>query len=132
MSAHHVEEIEGQGQECIDAGLVLEYKNKQYPSNCSACFLVAKPCCTAPRLVVDYGKVNKRTQSHSSSLPTMDHNLERIPSCRYKTEMNKRSGLRQVDDTAGAREPLAFVSPQARVLKWLVMRFGVANVTAVL
>ena len=89
-------------QECIDAWLVLEYKNKQYPSSCSPCFLVAKLCSTGPRLVVDYGKVNKRTQSHSSSLPTMDHNLERISSCRYKTKMNKRSGLRQVDVTTGA------------------------------
>ena len=53
-------EIERQIQECIDAGLVLEYKDGDYPQHCSACFLVAKPRSTAKRLVVDYGELNKR------------------------------------------------------------------------
>ena len=37
-----VEEIERQIQECIDAGLVEEYKKGDYPHRCSPCFLVAK------------------------------------------------------------------------------------------
>ena len=37
------DEIERQIQECIDAGLVLEYKDEDYPQHCSPCFLVAKP-----------------------------------------------------------------------------------------
>ena len=45
------DEIERQIQECIDAGLVLEYKdgvnNGDYPGHCSPCFLVAKPGSTA-------------------------------------------------------------------------------------
>ena len=53
-----VEEIERQIQECIDAGLVEEYKHGDYPHHCSPCFLVAKPGSTALRLVVDYGEVN--------------------------------------------------------------------------
>ena len=56
-----VEEIEGQIQECIDAGLVEEYKKGGYPHHCSPCFLVAKPGSTALRLLVDYGEVNKKT-----------------------------------------------------------------------
>ena len=36
------DEIERQIQECIDAGLVLEYKDGDYPQHCSPCFLVAK------------------------------------------------------------------------------------------
>ena len=48
------DEIERQIQECIDAGLVLEYKDGDYPLHCSPCFLVAKPGSTAKRLVVDY------------------------------------------------------------------------------
>ena len=56
-----VEEIERQIQECIDAGLVEEYKKGDYPFLCSPCFLVAKPGSTALRLVVDYGDVNKKT-----------------------------------------------------------------------
>ena len=56
-----VEEIERQIQECIDAGLVEEYKKRDYPYHCSSCFLVSKPGSTALRLVVDYGEVNKKT-----------------------------------------------------------------------
>ena len=55
-----IEEIERQIQECIDAGLVEEYKKGDYPHHCSPCFLVAKPGSTAQRLVVDYGEVNKK------------------------------------------------------------------------
>ena len=42
-----VEEIERQIKECIDAGLVEEYKKGDYPHHCSPCFLVAKPGSTA-------------------------------------------------------------------------------------
>ena len=55
------DEIERQIQECIDAGLLLEYKDGDYPQHCSPCFLVAKPRSTAKRLVVDYGELNKKT-----------------------------------------------------------------------
>ena len=58
-----VEEIERQIQECIDAGLVEEYKKGNYPHHCSPCFLVAKPGSTALRLVIDYGEVYRKTQN---------------------------------------------------------------------
>ena len=48
------DEMERQIQECIDAGLVVGYKDGDYPQHCSSCFLVAKPGCTAKRLAVDY------------------------------------------------------------------------------
>ena len=57
-------ENERQIQECIDAGLVLEYKDGDYPQHCSPRFLVAKPGSTAKRLVVDYGELNKKTLNH--------------------------------------------------------------------
>ena len=38
-----VEEIERRIQECIDAGLLEEYKKECYRHHCSPCFLVAKP-----------------------------------------------------------------------------------------
>ena len=125
-----VEEIERQIQECIDAGLVEEYKQGDYPHHCSPCFLVAKPGSTALRLVVDYGEVNKKTQNHSGSIPNMENTLERIVKCRYKTKMDKRSGFWQVDLTAAAQELLAFITPKGRVFKWKVMPFGVANAPA--
>ena len=88
-----VEEIERQNQECIDAGLVEEYKQGDYPHHCSPCFLVAKPGWTALRLVVDYGEVNKKAQNHSGSIPNKENTLECIAKCRYKTKMDKRSGF---------------------------------------
>ena len=94
-----VEEIEGQIQECIDAGRVEEYKIKikaDYPHHCSPCFLVAKPGSTALRLVVDYGEVNKKAQNHPGSIPNMENSLERIAKCRYKTKMDKHSGFWQL------------------------------------
>ena len=125
-----VDEIERQIQECIDAGLVLEYKDGDYPLHCSPCFLVAKPGSTAKRLVVDYGELNKKTLNHSGSIPNMESTLEKIASCRYKTKMDKRSGFWQVDLTPNAQELLAFITPQGRVFKWKVMPFGVANAPA--
>ena len=91
-----IEEMERQIQECIDAGLVEEYKHGDYPRHCSPCFLVAKPGSTAMRLVADY---NKKTQNHSGSIPNMENTLERIAKCRFKTKMDKRSGFWQVDLT---------------------------------
>ena len=125
-----VEEIERQIQECIDAGLVEEYKKGNYPNHCSPCFLVAKPGSTALRLVVDYGEVNKNTQNHSGSIPNMKNTLERIAKCLYKTKMDKRGGFWQVDLTAAAQELLAFITPKGRVFQWKVMAFGVANAPA--
>ena len=78
-----VEEIERQIQECIDAGLVEEYKKGDYPHHCTPCFLIAKPGSTHLRLVVDYGEVNKKTQNHSGSILNMESTLERIAKCRY-------------------------------------------------
>ena len=129
-SKEHADEIEGQIQECIDAGHVLEYKDRDYPQHCSPCFLVAKPGSTAKRVVVDYGELNKKMLNHSGSIPNMESSLEKIASCRYKTKMEKRSGFWQVDLTPNAQELIAFITPQGRVFKWNVMPFGVANAPA--
>ena len=84
-------EIERQIQECIDAGLVLQYIDGDYPQHCSPCFLVAKPGSTAKRLVVDYGELTMKTLNHSGSISNMESTLEKMVSCRYKTKMDKRS-----------------------------------------
>ena len=125
-----VEEIQRQIQQCIDAGLMEEYKKGDYPHHCSPCFLVAKPGSTALPLVVDYVEVNKQSQNHSGSIPNMETSLERIAKCRYKTKMDKRSGFWQVDRTAAAQELLAFITPKGGVFKWKVMPLGVANAPA--
>ena len=92
-SKEQADEKERQIQECIDAGLVLEYKDGDYPQHCSPCFLVSKPGSTAKRLVVGYGELNMKTLNHSGSIPNMGSTLEKIASCRYKTKMDKGSGF---------------------------------------
>ena len=84
-----IDEIERQIQEFIDAGLVEEYKHGDYPRHCSPCSLVAKAGSTAMRLVVAYGKVTKKTQNHSGSIPNMENTLERIAKCRFKTKIGQ-------------------------------------------
>ena len=125
-----IDKIERQIQECIDAGLVEEYKHGDYPRHCSPCFLVAKPGSSAIRLVVDYGEVKEKTQNDSGSIPNMENTLERIAKCRFKTKMDKRSGFWQVDLTRAAQELLAFVTPKGRVFRWKVTPFGVADAPA--
>ena len=122
--------IKRQIQECINAGVVLQYKVGDYPQHWSPCFLVAKPGSTAKRLVLDYGELNKKTLNHSGSIPNMESTLEKIASCRYKTKMDKQSGFWQVDLEPSAQELPSFITPQGRVLKWMVMPFGVANAPA--
>ena len=92
-----IDEMESQIQECIDAGLVEEYKHGYFPRDCSPCLLVAKRGSTAMRLVADYGEVNKKTQNHSGSIPNMDNTLRRIVQCQFKTKMDKHSVYWQVD-----------------------------------
>ena len=93
--AHKVQadEIERQIQGCIDAGLVLEYQDGQYPLHCSPCFLVANPGSTAKPLVLDNGDLNKKTLNLSDSIANMESTPEKIASCRYKTKMDKQSGF---------------------------------------
>ena len=125
-----IDEIQRQIQECIDAGLVEEYKHEDYPRHCSPCFLVAKLGSIAMRLVVDYGEDNKKTTNHLGSIPNMENTLERISKCRFKTKMDKRSGFWQVDLTRAAQERLAFVTPKGHVFHWKVMPFGVPDAPA--
>ena len=114
----------------MDAPLVLEYRDGDYPQHCCPSLLVAKPGSTAKRLVVDYGELNKKTLNHSGSIPNMGSTLEKIASCRYKTKMDKGGGFWQVDVTPNAQELLAFITPQGRVFNWKVRPFGVANAPA--
>ena len=116
-------ETERQTQECIDAGLVLEYKNGDYPQHRSPCFLVAKPGSKAKRLVVDCRELNKKTLNHSDFIPNMESTLEKIASYCYKTKM---IWIRvwQVDSMPYAQELLAFIiMPQRGLFKWKVMPF---------
>ena len=76
-----IDKIERRIQEHMDARLVEEYIQGEYPRHCSPCFPVAKPGSTAMRLVVDYGEVKKKTQNHSGSIPNTENTVERITKC---------------------------------------------------
>ena len=71
-------EITCQIKECVEAGLVYEYKKTDYPNHCSPCFLVAKPGSTAKRLAVDYKKVKHKIKLHSGSLPLMENTAHTV------------------------------------------------------
>ena len=77
------DEIERQIQECIDAGLALEYRDGDYPQQCSPCFLVAKPWSTAKRLVVDYREpARTRASAGRSSSATEGSRCRSVSACR--------------------------------------------------
>ena len=88
-----IDRIERQIQKCIDAGLVEGYKQGDYPRHWGPCFPVGEPGSTAMHLVVDYGKVNKKTQNHSGSIPNMKTTIERIAKCQLKTKINRAQWL---------------------------------------
>ena len=98
-----VAEIECQIQECIDAGLVEEYKKGDYPQYCSPCLLAAKPGWTALLLVVDYGEVNKKTRNHSGSIRNMETPLSALgfPCYAYSIRQDTAGYGRIRQDTAG-------------------------------
>ena len=124
------DEMEQQMQECFHAGLTLEYQDGAYSQHPTRCFLVANPGSTTKRLVVDYAEPNKKSLHHSRSLSNMGSTVEKIASCRYKTQMDKRSGFWQVDLTPNDQELLTFNTPQARVFKRKLMPLGPANAPA--
>ena len=116
--------------ELVEVGMCQAYKDTEIPEHCSPCFLVAEPGSTAKRLVVDYRKLNKMIKLHARSLPVMENTIENAVLCKFKSKMDKRSGFWQVDLTEPAKELMAFRTPNGRVLRRLVMPFGIANAPA--
>ena len=110
----HVEEIERHIQECIDAGLVEEYKKGDYPRHCSPCLLVAKPGGTALQLVVDYGEVNMKSEKPPREYSQHGKHPGAYCQMPIQNQMDKRSRFWQVDLTAAAQELLPFITPKER------------------
>ena len=53
-----------------------------------------------------------------------------MPSCCYKTKMDKRSNFWQLELTPNAQELLPIITRHGRVFKWKAMPFGVGNAPA--
>ena len=61
---------------------------------------------------MDYEELNKKMLNQSRSILNTESTLKKIPSYRYKTKMDKRSGFWQVDLTSNAQELPAFITPR--------------------
>ena len=101
--------------ELVEAGMCEAYKDTEIPEHCSPCFLVGKPGSTAKRLVVDYRKLNKNIKVHAGSLRVMENTMENAASCKFKSKIDKRSGLWQLDLTERGKELMAIRTPNGRV-----------------
>ena len=129
-SKSNSEEIMRQITECIAADLAEKYEQAENPKHCSPCFLVDTPGSNAKGLVVHYGKLNKLTKKHSGSLPSLEQALERAAHCRFKSELDKRSGFWQVELTKRVQDLWAFIAPNGQVFKLKVLPFGLTNAPA--
>ena len=116
--------------DCVETGLIQEYKGGYYHKHCSPCFLVAKPGSTAKGLVVDSQNLNRKIKQHGGSLPFMENTVENAADCKFNTKIYKLAGLWQVDLTERAKDMMAFITPQGRIFKWRVMPLGISNAPA--
>ena len=74
--------------------------------------------------------LKKLTKQHSGSLSSLEQALERAAHCCFKSKLNKRSGLWQVELTKRAQALSAFIAPNGQVFKLKVMPFGLTNAPA--
>ena len=88
------DEIERQIQECIDAGLVLENKDGDHPQRWSPVSWLLNLGLQPNGWWWTMESGTRRRVAHSGSIHNMESFLDKIPSCRYKTSMDKRSGFR--------------------------------------
>ena len=112
-------------KESIDAGLVLEYKDGDFPHNCRPCFLVGKPGSTAKQLVVDYGEVNRKTLNHSGSIPNMESTLDSL--LPPQDQDGQADFILASGPDAQCSGAPSLHHPSGRVFQWKVMPFGVAS-----
>ena len=77
-----------------------------------------------------YAKLNERLRRHSGSIQNLEQAIERAANTKYKTKLDKLSGLRQIDLMERAKELSAVIAPNGQVFRWNVMPFGLANAPA--
>ena len=106
------------------------YEGKEFLEHYSPCFLVPKPSSSAKRLVVHYPKLGERLKRHSGSIPNLERAIERAAQTKYKTKLDKHSGLWHIGLTERAKELSAVIVPNEQVFRWNVMPLGLANASA--
>ena len=126
-NAEDTKEVMRQISVCVLSDLAEEFTRMDFRKHCSPCILVDEPEGSANLLVVHYDKLNKLTKTHPGTLPSLERALERASACRYKSELEKRSGFFQVELINSAEELPAFVAPNGNVFKWKVIPLGLAN-----
>ena len=113
-SEAHMTEIQKQVEERVKRNVVEQLQHGETPTHCSPCFLVPKHGSTALRLGVDYGQLNKPTYLHAGSLPKMEPTLECMARPKFKSKIDMRSGLWQVELTPEAQRLTGALGPCPR------------------
>ena len=60
----------------------------------------------------------------------MEQALDGAAHCRFKSQLDKRSGFWQVELTKRAQDLSVFIAPNGQVFKWNVELFGLTNARA--
>ena len=74
--------------------------------------------------IVGYKRLNQRLITHAGTLNDMEQIVENLARTKIKSSMDLRSGFWNVKLSERASNLSAFILPNGRVFKWLVMPFG--------
>ena len=81
------------------------------------------------RFVVDYSKLNKLLQPCALPLPLMDHLLDKLAACKFKSKMDLTSGFWQVRLSPESKNLTSFILPNQMVYRFKVLSVKVAFCT---
>ncbi|KAK9752274.1 Reverse transcriptase (RNA-dependent DNA polymerase) [Popillia japonica] len=80
-----------------------------------------------PRFCVDYGRLNDRTRSETSPLPTIQEPLRDLGKARIFNTLDLRSGYWQIQTDASSKQYTAFTTPDGATYEFNVMPSGLKN-----
>ena len=129
LSPEDTAEVTKQVDSLIQKGMVEETSGSEISRFCSPCFLVSQG--EKKRLVVDYSRLNEIVDPDVNSLPNLESQIEGFAAKKYKSKLDMRQGFWQVRLTDNAKEMTAMILPDGRVVRWVVMPFGINNAPAV-
>ena len=121
MSLRQVELIDKEVESMIRDGLIEEG-----PSDFASPAILVETAGRAPRLCIDYRKLNKVTKTQYYPLPRLDQRIETVAGAAYITCLDLVKGFLQVPLTKRAQEYAAFVTTKG-VYRPLRMTFGLKN-----
>ena len=121
MSPRQIELIDKEVDCMIQDGLIEEG-----PSDFAHPAILVEALGRAPRLCIDYRKLNKVTKTQYYPLPRLEQRIETVANAKYITCLDLVKGFLQVPLTTRAQEYAAFVTTKG-VYRPLRMTFGLKN-----